>query len=61
MSAAKMYMICNAAKCIALIAGITVAAIHFDKSSILWFYLLVIGFGINYKSDGKQEDADGDK
>jgi hypothetical protein len=50
-------MICNAAKCIALIAGITVAAIHFDKPSILWLYLFVFAFGIEYKSDGKQEDA----
>ncbi len=57
MTAAKMYMICNAAKCIALIAGITVAAIHFDKSYILLLYLLVIEFGIEYKSGGKQEDA----
>lgn len=32
---------------------ITVAAIHFDKASILWFYLVPMFMGIGYKCGEK--------
>lgn len=51
----RMFMICNAIKCVALIAGITIAVIHFGKPSLMWFYLIVLGFGIEYKTGEKGE------
>lgn len=37
---------------------ITVAAIHFGKVGILWFYLVPMFMGIEYKSDKESEDTE---
>ena len=36
---------------------ITVAAIHFNTISILWFYLLPAFMGIEYKNTDKENDT----
>lgn len=36
--------------------GITRAAIHFDRISILWFYIVpLIGMSVNFKKDGDSD------
>lgn len=37
---------------------ITVAAIHFGKIGILWFYLVPMFMGAEYKSSNKSEDTE---
>lgn len=35
---------------------VTVAAIHFNNAAILWWYLLSIFFGYEYKTGGRYND-----
>ena len=35
---------------------VTVAAIHFNNTNILWWYLMSFMFGYSYSSDGKKGD-----
>lgn len=37
---------------------ITVAAIHFGKIGILWFYLVPMFMGVEYKSSNESEDTE---
>lgn len=52
MSNFKVMFICNAiVRAIAFIC-VTVAAIQFNKIGVLWFYLIPLCMGIDYKYKG---------
>ena len=50
----KYIIICDVLLKIAYIAAVTVAAIFFNKPSLLLFYLLVLLMGHNYYSKDKE-------
>ena len=55
----NVFMICNAIVRVALIAGITLAAIIFQKWAILFFYVLLIAISpsvTSKKGDGSNAD-----
>lgn len=39
-----MKEIANALTCCALIAAVTILAIHFNQPALMWFYLLILCF-----------------
>lgn len=46
-------VICNIIIDLAYTVCVTVAAIHFDKPSILWWYVLLLCIGYRVKTGGK--------
>lgn len=54
-----VFVICNAVVRVALIAGITLAAISFGKPAILFFYVLLIALSpYTTHKKGEEENAD---
>lgn len=39
---ASIFLICNAAICISIVAGATIAAMHFQAPAMMLWYLLVL-------------------
>ena len=52
MSDLKFCIIANAVIDCVYAACVTVAAMHFEKPSVLWWYVLLLGMGMNFKSRG---------
>lgn len=41
-----------------MVAGITIAAIHFNRIAVLWFYLIpLIGMSANFPKEDKDEEG----
>ena len=55
MSNLKFVLLCSVILKIAYCVCVTVAAIHFNDTGILWWYLLVLAMGYSYSSDGKDK------
>lgn len=57
MSDLKFIVLMSVLLKIAYCVCVTIAAIHFDRSGILWWYLLAFAFGYEYHSgkDDKNE------
>lgn len=55
----KMAMLFNLVTYATFIVCVTVAAMYFDKSSLLWWYILVPFLGVNHKEtqDKKEQDT----
>lgn len=45
MSSVKLYIIAHCLVMLALVAGITLCAIHFNNYHLMWWYLLPVFFG----------------
>lgn len=52
-----LHVMLNGIVFILMTIGITRAAIHFDRISILWFYIVpLIGMSVNFKKDGDSDE-----
>lgn len=56
MKSAIWVMLCNALIEVTFIVCVTLAAIHFEKPSMCWWYVLVLFLGYSVKT--KQDDDD---
>lgn len=50
--AGQLHIVANGIVHVMITAGVTIAAIHFNRIAILWFYLIpLIGVGVNFKEE----------
>lgn len=51
-TAGQLHIVANGIVHVMIAAGVTIAAIHFNRIGILWFYLIpLIGMSANIKED----------
>lgn len=52
----QIHFIANGIVNVIMVVGITIAAIHFDRIAVLWFYLIpLISMGENFPKGDKNE------
>lgn len=54
----KWTMLCNLITEATYIVCVTVAAMHFDKPSLLWWYIMVLFMGMSYKETPIKKEQD---